>query len=108
MTALESFRGLVALAEAECAMVAAGRFDELGTIDAEWRERLATLPAARSAEERVLLERALALTSEAAARTRAALAETARELAELDGARSGVRAYAPAEAPALRVLDEAA
>src|SRR4051794_30063811 len=91
----DPFAALVALAEAECALVAAGRFDELPALDAEWRERLAALPGPATLTERSALERALPPPAEAAAGPRAALAETARELAELDGTRAGMRGYAP-------------
>jgi hypothetical protein len=105
--ALVAARALVSLCEAECGLLAAGRGDELGLLDQEWREALAALPSTLDGEAAALVRRALDLQGEVSERLRRARDGVAAELAQVDRGRAGARAYAPARTPS-SIVDRAA
>ena len=106
--ALAPYAALVAVAEAEVVLAAAGRLDELAALQDEWSARLAALPASAPSEARPLLERALALQSAAAQGLRDAAGEVSAQLGQLDRARTSARGYAPVAGDPARAVDRAA
>jgi hypothetical protein len=99
MTARQAAEALVALAEEGCALAAAGRLEELGGRQAEWRATIAVLRAHRgrlTPDVVALVDRAAALQGEQSAILAAARAEVAAELARLRRTRTGAQGYAAA------------
>lgn len=103
--ALTPYRRLVELAETECALVQAGHYDELGTVQAEWAEARGLLPSRPPVEAEPLLRRALALAAQSETELRSGMAELQKELGDVGRSRTVGRAYAPAASapPASRV-----
>jgi hypothetical protein len=96
---------VLALAEREHTLVAEGRHEELGALDAERRALLAALPATTPAQARPALERAAAVQAQTTALLAAGMAELERELGHLSQGRATVRGYAPGAAAPARRLD---
>jgi hypothetical protein len=92
----DPYAALVALAEREHALVAAGHVDELAPLAAERAALVATLPAQAPAAARPALERAAALQLATTAALRAALDDTRRRLAAVQQGHRAARAYARA------------
>ena len=63
---LADYQALVDLAECECALVQAGRVDELPELQAEWRSRLAVLEQPPPDGAEPLLRRALSVSEQSA------------------------------------------
>ena len=86
---------LVALAEEELGLVAAGRIEELAGVQARRDELLSHLPELIvDAQDREALARAHAMQVQVTALLERATADMASRLARLDRGRSSVRAYA--------------
>ncbi|HEY3020442.1 MAG TPA: hypothetical protein VGJ32_09630 [Solirubrobacteraceae bacterium] len=87
-------RRLVALAEEELDLLAAGRVDALAELQERRDAALAALPAELSAADRGVLARAHQLQVQVAALLERALSETAAELGRLDRGHAALRGYA--------------
>jgi hypothetical protein len=94
VTDVSAAERLVHLAEAEIALVSAGRVEELGALHAQRDEALAALPDQLSDAERATLSAAYGLQEQATALIERALSDTAAELARLDRTHDAVRGYA--------------
>lgn len=90
----DPYAALVALAERERDLVAAGRFDELGALDAERTALVASMPRQVPAHARSALERAAELQLETTRALRAGIAERRSDLHALGRGREAARAYA--------------
>jgi hypothetical protein len=94
VTDLAPAERLVHLAEAEIALVSAGRVEELPALHAQRDEALAALPVTIGDADRARLTHAHRLQTQAAALIERALSDTAAELSRLDRAHDAVRGYA--------------
>jgi hypothetical protein len=91
---VSEYAQLVALAEREATLLAAGAWEDLPGLAAERSAIVAALPAAPPAAARPHLERLAGLQQLNSAALGAARAETARELRQLGQGRGAVRGYA--------------
>ena len=94
MSDLAPAERLVHLAEAEIALVSAGRVEELPELHAERDDALAALPAQLTDADRATLTYAHGLQLQATALIERALSDTAAELSRLNRTHDAVRGYA--------------
>jgi hypothetical protein len=85
---------LVALAQEELGLLAAGRVDELAELQDRRDAALDALPAELSDAERATLDQARLLQEQVTALLDKAVAQAASDLARLDRGQSAVRGYA--------------
>jgi hypothetical protein len=90
------YTSLLALAEREQTLIAAGAWDDLAAVAAERDAIVATLPAVPPPEALDILRRLHGAQQLVAAALRAVRLDTARELVELGRGRGAVRGYATA------------
>ena len=94
MSAIAPYEQLLALAEREATLIAAGAWEDLPALAAERSGLVATLPPVPPAAARPHLERLSGLQQLATAALSAARAATASELAGLRRGRGAMRGYA--------------
>ena len=94
MTEPSAAERLVHLAEAEIALVSAGRVEALGELHAQRDAALAALPEPLGAADRAALTQAHDLHVQVTALLERALSDTAAEIARLDRTHNAVRGYA--------------
>jgi hypothetical protein len=94
VTPSQGAQELVALAEEELALLAAGRVDALAELQERRDAALAALPADLPAADRGALVRAHELQVQVAALLERALSQTAADLARLDRGQTALRGYA--------------
>jgi hypothetical protein len=85
---------LIALAEEELGLLAAGRVDELADLHDRRDATLAALPARLDDTDREALGQARALQEQITVLLRKAVAQAAADLARLDRGQTAVRGYA--------------
>jgi hypothetical protein len=91
---VSDIRALVALAEEELGLLAAGRVEELSDLHDRREAVLAGLPAQLDEADRAALGQAHALQQQVNALLKQALAQAAADLAKLDRGQTAVRGYA--------------
>jgi len=102
---LADYQALVDLAECECALVQAGRVDELPELQAEWRARLELLEQPPPDGAELLLRRALSVAEQSAEGMVELQRTITTQLAEADGSRKAGRAYRPDTGPSRGQVD---
>ena len=90
---LAPYYRLVELAETECALLSAGRIDEVDALQLEWSILMGELPATPPPEAADLLRRAIALSAQAERDLRSGMVDLQREMGEAGRTRAVGRAY---------------
>ena len=94
VTPSQGARELVALAEEELALLAAGRVDALAELQERRDAAIAALPTDLEPADRAVVARAHELQMQVAALLERALSETAAELSRVERGHAAVRGYA--------------